>query len=242
MMRSDDPLPQNVIRFSEGFERFFQSTEPRCQELEAAANDAFLAFEKGDFRPALQGEWHATLDTRDRARFGAWGPWRSNLALGRFVPCIRDPDNNVILELDKKGWAGSQGLGPYCFIEDFVCPDDPIVPGPFAAIGGKLRPVFFVKNVFERALAAVSRPVPDGGRKRRGRRPVFDREQVARIVFDKMDHHGEFASSDLQWRSQADLERAVMEELGQIPAESTVRELIKKPLEAWRRQYCPANN
>ena len=71
---------------------------------------------------------------------------------------------------------------------------------------------------------------------------MFDREQVARIVFEKMDHHGEFASSDLQWRSQADLERAVMEELGWIPAESTVRELIKKPLEAWRRQYCPANN
>ena len=121
-------------------------------ELEAAANDAFLAFEKGDFRPALQGEWHATLDARDRARFGAWGPWRPNLARGKFVPCIRDPDNNVILELDKKGWAGSQGLGPYCSIDDFVCPDDPIVPGPFAAIGGKLRPVFFVKNTFEAAL------------------------------------------------------------------------------------------
>jgi hypothetical protein len=242
MMRSDDPLPQNVIRFSEGFERFFQSTEPRCQELEAAANDAFLACEKGDFRPALQGEWHATLDARDRARFGAWGQWRLNLALGLFVPCIRDPDNDVILELDKKGWAGPQGLGPYCSIDDFVCPDDPIVPGPFAAIGGKLRPVFFVKNTFERALAAVSRPVPDGGRKRRGRRPQYDREQIARIVLELMTHHGEFDPSDPQWRRQADLETEVMVRLGSVPAESTVRELIKKPLEAWRRQYCPANN
>jgi hypothetical protein len=240
MMRSDDPLPQNVIRFSEGFERFFQSTEPRCRELEAAANDAFLAFEKGDFRPALQGEWHATLHARDRARFGAWGRWRLNLALGLFVPCIRDPDNDVILELDKKGWAGPQGLGPYCSIDDFVCPDDPIVPGPFAAIGGKLRPVFFLKNTFEAALE--SGPVPDGGRKRRGRRPQYDREQIERIVFELMTHHGEFDPSDPQWRRQADLETEVMVRLGSVPAESTVRELIKKPLEAWRRQYCPANN
>jgi hypothetical protein len=35
MMRSDDPLPQNVIRFPEGFERFFRATEARWQEIEA---------------------------------------------------------------------------------------------------------------------------------------------------------------------------------------------------------------
>jgi hypothetical protein len=52
-----------------------------------------------------------------------------------------------------------------------------------------------------------------------------------------MDHHGEFDPGDSEWRAQADLERAVMEELGWIPAEGTVRELIKKPLEAWRRQH-----
>ena len=200
-----------------------------------------MAFEKGGFPPALQREWHAALDARDRARFGAWGPWRSNLALGRFVPCIRDPDNNVILELDKKGWAARRVWDRTASFSDFICPDDPIVPGPLAAIGEKLRPVFFVKNAFERALAAVSRPVRRRS-ERRGRRPVYDREQVARIVFEQMDYHGEFAPSDLQWRAQADLERAVMEGLGSNPAESTVRNLIKKPLEAWRRQYCPANN
>ena len=133
MMRSNDPLPQNVTRFSEGFELFVRSAEPRCQELELAAGDAFGAFKKGGFPQALQHGWHAALDALERARYGAWSPWRSNLARGVFVPCIRDPDNNVILELDKKGWAGSQGLGPYCFIDDFVCPDDPIVPGPLAA-------------------------------------------------------------------------------------------------------------
>ena len=236
MMRSDDPLPQNVIRFSEGFERFYRSAEPRWQELELATSDAFEAFEKSGFPQALQHEWHAALDALERARYGAWGAWRSNLARGEFVPCIRDPDNNVILELDKKGWAGSQGLGPYCSIDDFVCPDDPIVPGPLAACGGKLRPVFFEENPFEAALAAVS------GRKRRGRTPEYDQEQVKNIVFELMTHHGEFYPSDPQWRTQADLERAVMGRLESTPAESTVRRLIKKPLEAWRRQYRPADN
>ena len=56
------------------------------------------------------------------------------------------------------------------------------------------------------------------------------------IVSEQMENHGEFYSGDLEWRGQADLERAVMERLGSNPAESTVRLLIKKPLEAWRRQ------
>ena len=106
-----------------------------------------------------------------------------------------------------------------------------------AAIGGKLRPVFFLKDTFEKALAAMSGPVPDGVRKRSGRGRVYDREKVTRIVFEKMDHHGEFDPGDQEWRAQADLERAVMEGLGSNPATSTVRSLIKKPLEAWRRQY-----
>src|SRR5262249_20037634 len=41
MLRSNDPLPQSVIRFSEAFERFFQTVEPRWEELDAAVNDTF---------------------------------------------------------------------------------------------------------------------------------------------------------------------------------------------------------
>jgi hypothetical protein len=166
MMQSDDPLPQNVIRFSEGFERFFRVTEARWQELEAAGNDAFAAFEKGGFTQALQHEWHAALDALDIARVAAWVRWRTAQESGAFVPYIRDPDNDLILELNKRGWSGPPGLGPRCSLNDFICPDDPIQPGPLAAIGGKLRPVFFLKDAFEKALAAMSGPV------RRGRRPV----------------------------------------------------------------------
>ena len=233
MLRSDDPLPQNVIRFPEGFERFFRATEPRWEELEAACNDAFAAFQKSGFAQALQHEWHAALDALDIARVAAWARWRTALESGAFEPCIRDPDKDLILGLNKRGWSGPPGLGPRCSLSDFICPDDPIQPGPLAAIGGKLRPVFFLKDAFEKALAAMS------GRStgsQRGPKPRYDRGLVHQIVFEQMENHGEFYSGDLEWRGQADLERAVMERLGSNPAESTVRLLIKKPLEAWRRQ------
>src|SRR5215475_6561614 len=170
MLRSDDPLPQNVIRFSETFEQFYRTIEPRWQELEAARNGAFSAYEKNDFRQKQQDEWHAATDALDSARISAWGQFRSMLESGQLVACIRDPDRGVILELDPKAWAGPQGLGPRCSIDDFICPDDPIQPGPLAAIGGKLRPVFFLKDAFEKALAAMR-----GRSSPRGPKPRYDR-------------------------------------------------------------------
>ena len=149
LLRSDDPLPQNVIRFSEGFERFFRATEPRWQELEAAVNDTFAACEK-------QHEWNIARDALDIARVAAWARWRTALELGVFVPCIRDPAHDKILTLDKQGWGEPPGLGPRYSISDFICPDDPIQPGPLAEIGGKLRPVFFLNDAFEKALAQMS--------------------------------------------------------------------------------------
>jgi hypothetical protein len=52
-----------------------------------------------------------------------------------------------------------------------------------------------------------------------------------------MDYHDEFSLDDPEWKSQADLERAIREkfsERSQYPAESTVRDLIYKPLAQWR--------
>jgi hypothetical protein len=227
-------MPQNVIRFAEGFERFFRATEPRWQELEAAVNDAFAAYEKRGFAQALQHEWHAALNALEIARVAVWARWRTALELGAFVPCIRDPDHGLILELNKGGWGGPPGLGPRCSLDDFICPDDPIQPGPLAAIGGKLRPVFFMKDDFEKALAAMSGRSTGG---RRGPKPRYDRGLVRQIVFQQMDHHGDFSQDDPEWRAQADLERTVQKEFesrGYDPADSTVRELIAEPLAEWR--------
>jgi hypothetical protein len=54
-----------------------------------------------------------------------------------------------------------------------------------------------------------------------------------------MDHHGEFSLDDPQWKSQADLERAILEKFSgrnQYPVESTVRDLIREPLAQWCAQ------
>jgi hypothetical protein len=54
-----------------------------------------------------------------------------------------------------------------------------------------------------------------------------------------MGYHGEFSLDDPEWKSQADLERAIADKLersGKNPAESTVRALIGEPLAQWRAQ------
>jgi len=248
MLRSDDPLPQNVIRFSDAFEQFFHTVEPRSLELEEAVNvkfNALIACKEDDLAEELQGTWHAALVELESGRAAAWTRWRSALESGLFVACIRDPAHNEILELDKKGWGGSQGLGPRCSIDDYVCPDDLIQPGPMAAIGGKLRPVFFIREAFQAVLSTMSGSVEGRQRKGIGRRVVYDREFVRKSVHELMDHHGEFLRGDLKWRSSADLERAVQaaleKKIGTEPATSTVRELIAEPLEDWRRRKAADN-
>ena len=70
-----------------------------------------------------------------------------------------------------------------------------------------------------------------------GRKPKYNRERIQALVFEKMNYHDEFDPVDPEWRFQADLERAVLAQLGEegeAPAESTVRELIKEPLKKWR--------
>jgi hypothetical protein len=54
-----------------------------------------------------------------------------------------------------------------------------------------------------------------------------------------MDHHDEFSLDDPEWKSQADLERAILDKFvlsGKTPAESTVRDLIGEPLAQWGAQ------
>jgi hypothetical protein len=57
--------------------------------------------------------------------------------------------------------------------------------------------------------------------------------------FDLMDYYDEFSLDDPEWKSQADLERAILGKFalsGKTPSESTVRALIRKPLAQWRAQ------
>jgi hypothetical protein len=303
--RSDDPLPANTIRFSEAFELFYQSTEPRWQEIDArivATSDRLNEAPPEPVELTADGRLPflgtGTLTDRHRlaiakaeaisawvaAHSDAWTRWRAHLAAGDFDPRIRDPRTGEALCPDRAGWNCNPGLGPRGWVvEDFVCPDDPWQPGPMAAIDGFLRPLFFFRDVFEAQPKGLTQPAEQKRRgkkpiydrariqeivlaaidgflrplfffrdvfeaqpkrltqpaeqKRRGKKPIYDRACIQEIVFEKMDYHGEFDVADPDWKCQADLERAVLAELGDkgiAPAESTIRELIAKPLKDWR--------
>jgi hypothetical protein len=250
--RSDDPLPANTIRFSEAFDLFYQSTEPRWKEIDAhidATSDQlnkappepveltadgglpFLGTGTLTDRHQLAIAKAEAINARETAYSNARTRWYGHLAAGDFDPRVRDPQTGEALCLDRAGWNCSPG--PW-LLGDFVCPDDPWQPGPMAAIGGSLRPVFFFREVFEAQLKKLTQPAKQ---KRRGKKPIYDRVRIQKIVSEKMDYHGEFDVADRDWKSKADLERAVLAELGDkgiAPAESTIRKLIAGPLDGWR--------
>ena len=100
------------------------------------------------------------------------------------------------------------------------------------------------ESTFETTLARSGSVT--GGKQGRGPKPVYDREFVRKLVFDLMEEHGEFFAGDKDWRSKADLERAVQHkfqrEFRSEPATSTIRKLIAEPLEDWRRRKVTADN
>jgi hypothetical protein len=144
--------------------------------------------------------------------------------------------------LSRDGWERSSDEGGFAagFDEDFVEPGDFFQPGPPAVTNGRLRPVFFKDEEFSSWIArsVPGRDVHLWGRNR-GRKPSYDRASIRKWVFDLMDYHDEFSPDDPEWKSQADLERAILEKFSgrnQCPAESTVRDLIREPLAQWRAQ------
>jgi hypothetical protein len=254
--RSDDPLPPNAIRFSEAFELFYRSIEG-WQEIEARVADAIAKYNEDPSElmelPRFLGQGAITerhrlavarseaIAAQETARADAWESWRSDLAGGRFEPCIRDPRTGDILHLDKRGWACDPGLGPGPEIEDFVCHDDPRQPGPSTEIDGKLRPVFFNRDTFAAALSSQTKAAapenPKAAKAGRGPKPKYDPQYIYEIVFYLMDENGEISPDDPDWKTQGDLERAVADRLakdGLYPSESRLRELVTPALEAWR--------
>src|SRR5262249_22420861 len=178
------------------------------------------------------------FNARDAARGAAEMKFRKALAAGELRALIRDPDNGALLELSRDGWERSSDDGGFAagFDEDFVEPGDFFQPGPPALTNGYLRPVFFNEEEFYNWIArrVPGRDVAVGGRK-----PSYDRASIRKWVFDLMGHHGEFSPDDPEWKSQADLERAILDKFalsGKTPAESTVRALIRGPLAQWRAQ------
>ena len=243
-VRSNDPIPYGHIRLSEAFDLFYQAVTPNWRRLDTAIKDA-----KRPVHGAEVPRWDnevadpplvLALNARDSARSEADMKFRAALAAGELRAMIRDSDKGTMLELSREGWGraptSGDGAFPGGFDEDFVEPGDIFQPGPAAAVGGYLRPVFFDRKNFNSWLLHL---VP-GARAayRPGRKPDYDRDLIRSLVFENMDHHGEFSADDPKWKCLADLERTIANKLnhkhGQSPAESTLRKLIKSPLADWR--------
>jgi hypothetical protein len=235
---SDDPIPEGHIRLSQAFDLYYEAVTPNWHELDAAvdaANPPEGQSSAAHFR-GLDIARRAAFDARDAARDEADKKFRAALAAGELRAMIRDPDKGELLELSQSGWDKAANGFPGGFDEDFVEPGDAFQPGPAAVIDGYLRPVFFSLEDFKNWLHSAA---GDDGIRRKsvGRPRIYNRERIRKLVFEKMDYHDEFCPDDPEWKSQADLERANADEFAQskrTPSESTIRDLIHEPLEAWR--------
>lgn len=80
----------------------------------------------------------------------------------------------------------------------------------------------------------------DAAQSKGGRKPDVAEETIDRLVFELMDHHGEFSADDPEWNAQARLEDKVrtlaVQQTGKDPSTSTVREYVRKSLKKWRAQ------
>jgi hypothetical protein len=235
---SDDPIPQDHIKLSEAFNLYYQAVTPNWRELDAAIDAANPP--EGQISTAALRELDITRRAAFNARDTAYGKadvkFRAAITAGKLQPLIRDPATGELLKLSQNGWDREPNGLPGGFDEDFVEPGDAFQPGPPAVIDGYLRPVFFNLQDFKNWLRIVS-GADDVRSKPLGRKRSYDRARVRSLVFEKMDYHGEFAPEDDEWKSQADLERAISDELarsGITPVESTVRILIREPLVEWR--------
>jgi hypothetical protein len=234
---SDDPISEDHIRLSEAFDLFYEAVTSNWQELDAAVNTAIPVNSKDapkyDHEPLV-----LAFNARDVARGEADKKFRAVLAAGKLQPMIRNPATAELLKLSQNGWDKAANGFPGGFDEDFVEPGDVFQPGPPAVIDGYLRPVFFNAKDFKNWLRIV--PGGDGAHSRPlGRKRLYDRARIQKLVFKNMNYHDEFSSDDPEWKSQADLERAIADELalsGTTPAESTLRKLICEPLAKWRAQ------
>jgi hypothetical protein len=233
-VRADDPIPLDHIRLSEAFDLYYQTVTPNWRELDAAINTAMPV----NAKDAPKHDHKALVlafNARDAARDTADMKFRAVLAAGKLQPMIRNPATGELLRLSRGGWEREAQHFPGGFDEDFVEPGDAFQPGPPAVTDVYLRPVFFNEKNFENWLRIVSGG--DGAHPRRGRKPLYNRARIRELVFEKMDHHGDLSPDDPEWKSQADLERAIADELaksGLTPATSTLRDSIREPLAEWR--------
>ena len=158
---------------------------------------------------------------------------RKWITSGTVVAFVRDPEHDRTLQLRRDGW---DRLGEFedGITANFVGPDDPFNRGPNTVVGGKRRPVFFMRGEWEKLVKAEFALISRSGRPRE-----HDWDEGKLFGEKLLKTQGDPTRPENQiegWRSQADLARAIMAHMakhstdGKEPPLSSAQNLAAKLL------------
>jgi hypothetical protein len=169
--QSNDPVPLNVIRLSDAWERYYRATSPDREAIEDELNAAWTECEDrgtgwrrnlewlgcltdADHFNAAWKWWHRMSVALEESRSRAEKAFRDALATGHPVALVCNPTSGESLQLNYRDWNKKQSFGVAGFSDDFVDPNELIQPGPNTIINhdGFMRPVFFDLDDFQSCL------------------------------------------------------------------------------------------
>jgi hypothetical protein len=150
-----DPVPTNAIRLRDAFYRVLEANlaNPTMVTLKDSERAEIRSNTESDLKHFV-GEDYPVEDLEYFARGKEANVFLRNcVAAGDLVAHVRDPETGEFLQLTRKGWDDIEFIpGELGWLDsDHVHPDDPLYPGPpDVMVRGKARPVFFLRDEFER--------------------------------------------------------------------------------------------
>jgi hypothetical protein len=161
----DDAVPENGIPLWDAYQQWCDISNPDWRQIVASYEDAYRALDTDGLSSAeLDQKRQERRSTQKiagqelaRAERAAAYSMREALANGSLVALIRDPKTGDILKPSvwsddglQNYWRGRTNTDSSAPLEsDFVSPDDPNAPGPWAQSDGRRRRVFFWLNDFQ---------------------------------------------------------------------------------------------
>ncbi len=152
---ADDPIPENAVGFYDAFYRTWDATVKSNKPLKLDQDD------REEIRRCTEAGLkqfvgkYSQEDVDDIALGKEVNLFlRQCITEGELVACVRDPETGDILQLSRRDWDIEFYPEECGFVlYDNVHPDDVLNPGPpDVIVREKARPVFFLKDQFERWL------------------------------------------------------------------------------------------
>jgi hypothetical protein len=227
MNDANDPIPADAISLVDAFDYLFRAMTANWKELEERCNEPVIALalnlnenSNEEMNRQLMGD---AFPEYDQALLKANIWLRSCIGNGGITAFIRDPLHDKQLQLQRQGWD-DVGFCRSGISSNFVAPNDLMDPGPDSEIDGFRRPVFFMRNDFEKLIALAfgsGDPLaPDQGfRSRRGRPSLHDWDEARHYAEKIYAERGDFADVQNQcpgWRTATDFAHLIMEHMSRL--------------------------